>query len=114
LWKDRPFDTKRGVLTERKLKVTKIYDGYVFQLYAQCFSLRELGHSVKEIRFYSLKENKIYTEKLPEENPKMFDKFENTVKAMHAFDVDSFMPSNLQKCQKCIYAELCDRALVAV
>ncbi|MBQ9635593.1 MAG: type V CRISPR-associated protein Cas4, partial [Acidaminococcaceae bacterium] len=32
-----------GVLTERKKRIKTIYDGYVFQIYAQCYCLREMG-----------------------------------------------------------------------
>lgn len=48
------FDTEKGILTERKKKIKTIYDGYVFQLYAQYFSLIEMGYSVKSIRLYSI------------------------------------------------------------
>ena len=43
------FDMENGILCERKKHISKIYDGYVFQLYAQCFSLREMGYKVKKI-----------------------------------------------------------------
>jgi len=43
------FDIKTGKLTERKRDVKTIYDGYVFQVYAQCHALREMGYEVKEI-----------------------------------------------------------------
>ena len=36
-----------------------IYDGYVFQLYGQYFSLIEMGYQVKKIRFHSMDDNKI-------------------------------------------------------
>ena len=35
------FDSKTGVLIERKKKIKTIYDGYVFQIYAQYFALLE-------------------------------------------------------------------------
>ena len=30
------FDAEKGLLTERKKHIETIYDGYVFQLYAEC------------------------------------------------------------------------------
>lgn len=51
------FDTKSGILTERKKKITKIYDGYVFQIYAQYFSLIEMGYKVVKLRLYSMDDN---------------------------------------------------------
>lgn len=43
------FDSEKGILTERKKKVKTIYDGYIFQLYAQYFSLREMGYVVPNL-----------------------------------------------------------------
>lgn len=43
------FDVKNCTLTERKNKIIEIYDGYVFQLYAQYFALKEMGYKVKMI-----------------------------------------------------------------
>ena len=49
------FDVNSGVLTERKKKIANIYDGYVFQLYAQYFSLCEMEFErlMEEIRNFS-------------------------------------------------------------
>ena len=37
------FDIEKGLLTERKNKIIKIYDGYIYQLYAQYYALKEMG-----------------------------------------------------------------------
>lgn len=103
------FDTDTGLLTERKKKIETIYDGYVFQLYAQCLCLREMGYTVKKIRFYSSDDNKVYPVPLPEENPEMFTKFKNTLKEIRNFNVETFTPANPQKCENCIYNDFCDR-----
>lgn len=105
------FDTEKGLLTERKKHIDVIYDGYVFQLYAQCLCLREMGYSVKNLRFYSSDDNKVYPIELPENNSVMFEKFKNTNQKMQEFDVESFVPTNAEKCQKCIYNNFCDRPL---
>ena len=52
-------------LIERKKKITTIYDGYVFQLYAQYYCLIEMGYLVEKIQFYSFDSNKTYPIKLP-------------------------------------------------
>lgn len=103
------FDTDTGLLTERKKKIETIYDGYVFQLYAQCLCLREMDYTVKKIRFYSSDDNKIYPVPLPEENQEMFVKFKNTLEEIRDFNVETFIPSNPQKCENCIYNDFCDR-----
>lgn len=38
------FDIDSGVLTERKKKIKTVFDGYVFQLYAQYFAMKEMGY----------------------------------------------------------------------
>lgn len=105
------FDTEKGLLTERKKHIETIYDGYLFQLYAQCLCLREMGYEVKQIRFYSSDDNKLYSQKLPEENPEMFEKFKATNNKMQNFDVNSYEPQAEEKCRNCIYNDFCDRPL---
>ena len=105
------FDTEKGILTERKRHIETIYDGYLFQLYAQCLCLREMNYKVNAIRFYSSDDNKVYPQKLPEENAEMFEKFKNTNKQMQFFDVAAFEPKSIEKCKNCIYNDFCDRAL---
>ncbi len=106
------FDTKNGRLTERKREVKTIYDGYVFQVYAQCFGLREMGYDVKEIVIHDLIHNKNHNIPLPEDNPEMLQKFERLISAINSFDLETtpFEPQ-LAKCQNCIYNQLCDTSL---
>lgn len=62
------FDIKKGILTERKNKILEIYDGYIFQVYAQYYALKEMGYKVKKIKLHSMQDNKTYNIGLPEEN----------------------------------------------
>lgn len=105
------FDKDKGVLTERKTQIKEIYDGYVFQLYAECLCLREMGYVVKTIRFYSSIDNKIYPQKLPEEDQEMFEKFKTLINQMQFFDPSNYQPKSEAKCKNCIYNEFCDRPL---
>lgn len=101
------YDSKTKHLIERKRKINRIYDGYVFQLYAQYFSMIEMGYEVEKISFYSIKDHKFYIQVLPYENPIMLKKFENTIKEMHEFIPDKYQQTNLNKCKNCIYSPLC-------
>ena len=101
------FDIKTGMLTERKKKIKTIYDGYVFQLYAQCYSLIEMGYNVKKIRLYSMDDNKVYNIKTPFEDYDMNLKFQNLLKDMKLFNFDGFIQTNKTKCDNCIYEPLC-------
>lgn len=105
------FDVETGQLTERKKHIETIFDGYVFQLFAQCICLREMGYTVNSLRFYSSDDNKVYPVELPENNPELFNKFKATTELMHHFDVQSYKPQNKEKCENCIYNNFCDRPL---
>lgn len=104
------FDIKTGVLTERKRTVKQIYDGYIFQVYAQYFALCEMGYDVKKIVIHSVTDNKNYFIKLPTEDIKMKEKFEKLIKDIHEFDIDGFIQNNEEKCKNCIYEPACDRS----
>lgn len=106
------FDVEKGVLTERKNKITAIYDGYVYQLYGEYFSLVEMGYIVKEIRFYSMSDNKIYNIDLPENNESYYEGFRKVLSDINDFRFDTYIHNNKVKCEKCIYEELCSYSLL--
>lgn len=101
------FDIGSGILTERKKKIKRIYDGYIFQLYAQYFALCEMGYKVKIIRLYSMDDNKIYLIEKPEDNVEMFKKFTDLIDKIVEFDFDNFRQPNVDKCKNCIYEPMC-------
>lgn len=103
------FDIKTGRLTERKNKVVRIYDGYVFQVYGQTCALREMEYDVKNVVIYDKMHNKNYRIPLPEEDQAMFYKFEKVINDINSYDLRSaqFKP-NIEKCKRCIYSQLCD------
>jgi CRISPR-associated protein Cas4 len=106
------FDTTSGRLTERKKAITTIYDGYIFQVYAQFFALSEMGYIVKEIKIYDISHNKNHQVQLPTENESMFQKFESLIFNIQNYQLndDSFKPI-IEKCKNCIYSPLCDKSL---
>lgn len=105
------FDKEKMLLTERKKHIEKIYDGYLFQLYAQYFCLTEMGYKVNKVRFYSSDDNKVYNVKLPHDNPEMLEKFNAINNKIQNFDIDSYVPISEEKCRNCIYNDFCDRPL---
>lgn len=106
------FDIKNGILTERKNKITEIYDGYIFQTYAQYYALKEMGYMINEIKLHSLEDNKTYKVNLPEDDIIMKNKFIELIKNIHEFKLDNFKQSNKKKCENCIYEPSCDRSLL--
>lgn len=103
------FDNKKGILRERKRYIKRIYDGYVFQIYAQYYSLIEMGYKVKKLQLYSMLDNKIYEIKKPEEDLKMKGKFERVIKEIRETNIEDFKQANGEKCRNCIYEPACDR-----
>lgn len=101
------FDLNSGVLTERKKRIKVLYDGYVFQLFAQYFALREMGYEVKKIRLYSSDDNKAYDIRLPNDNNEMLLKFNNLIEEINRFELHGFKQDNIEKCKKCIYRHIC-------
>lgn len=105
------FDVDAGLLTERKKHIAKIYDGYVFQLYAQYYGLTEMGYEVRQMRFYSSDNNKVFPVDLPWENAKMKIKFEKTIEQIKDYNLNDHMQTNPLKCENCIYEPICDQSL---
>ena len=101
------FDKETSSLIERKNKITTIYDGYRYQLYAQYFCLKEMEYDVKKLFLHSLTDNKRYPIDLPDDSETQI--FEKLIQDIRSFDVfDKTFSQNTQKCEKCIYRELCD------
>ena len=105
------FEIDTGYLRERKKYVKTIYDGQVFQLFAQCVALREMGYTVNRMAIYSMDNNTTYPVSLPEENAELFSRFEKTIEEIRLFSFSDFFQSNQQKCLRCIYEPLCPFSL---
>lgn len=103
------FDSDKGILIERKKHIEKIYDGYVFQVYAQYYALMEMGFDIKEIYIYSLDTNKKFLILLPDEDTNMKIKFERTIEEIKNFNIEKFEQENINKCKMCIYYLLCNQ-----
>lgn len=99
------YNKKTKELIERKNKIKQIYDGYYLQLYAQYFSLIEMGYFVSKISLYSLSDNKKYSVPLPSIDDT--ERFEQLLEKIHTFDVKEFKGVSELKCQKCVYNVLC-------
>ena len=105
------FDSRKGELVERKKKIKVIYDGYIYQIYAQYHCLTEMGYAVQSLKFHSMDDNKNYPVKKPEDDPKRQQAFEQLLADMRAFDMDAPFSANANKCKHCIYHNLCDTSL---
>jgi CRISPR-associated protein Cas4 len=101
------YDSKTKTLIERKTKIKKIYDGYRYQLWAQYFCMQEMGYKIEKLVIRSLEDNKKYFIPLPSKNDIL--KFEELLQKIKNFDPHhQDFSQNSEKCQNCIYANLCD------
>lgn len=101
------FDEDLGVLTERKKRISRLYDGQIFQVYAQYFALKDMGYTVRRIQIHSMDDNKNYDLALPEDDIEKTLEFESVIERMRDFDPDLFVQTNLAKCSNCIYEPIC-------
>lgn len=106
------FYLDRGELVERKKKIKQIFDGNIFQIYAQIFGLAEMGIEVKLASFYSLDDHRRYKIALPWDDQETLTKFEAVIEAIYDFDPSHFKQTNPAKCARCIYAPICDQEVV--
>lgn len=100
------FDVTNGILTERKYSITAVYPGFRYQLYAQYIALTEMGFTVREMRLYSKKDNKVYPISIPDVQE--LEEFEGVITRIKNFSLLSPFSPNPKKCFNCIYNTLCD------
>lgn len=105
------YDAKKQLLVERKKKIKVVYDGYIYQLYAQYHCLIEMGYEVSQLKLYSMDDNKSYPVNLPSEDPERQAAFEQLLHDIRRFDLNAPFTANPNKCRHCIYNNLCDASL---
>lgn len=106
------YYSKEKLLVERKKKIKEVYDGYVFQLYAQYYCMKELGYDVEKLQLYSMDDNKKYNIKLPDCDIDMKKRFFKVIDDIVNFDITSFEQTNVEKCKYCIYEPACAYSLI--
>lgn len=105
------YDSSKKMLVERKKHVNVIYDGYVFQIYAQYYAMLEMGYEINRLRIHSMDDNKNYEIPLPVDDIQMSDKFEKLISDIRTFELEKFKQTSIEKCKNCIYEDACDRTL---
>ena len=98
------YDSVSKHLTERKTRVKHIYEGYVMQLYAQYFCMKEMGYQIDKLFLYSMEDNKKYEIKIPEEAEKK--RFEEIIGQIKNYDPLADKGHSCSKCENSIYGTL--------
>lgn len=94
-------------LIERKYQLKNIYQGHIYQLWAQYLCLVEMGYEVDTIAFYEISTNKMITVDLPSEE--QISQFKQSIISFRNYDPSEPIITNRNKCNHCIYCSLCDK-----
>ena len=94
-------------LIERKYKLKNIYQGQIYQLWAQYLCMVEMGYEVNTIALYEISTNKMIPVELPSEE--QLSRFRQFIIAYRSYDPAKPIKTNRNKCCHCIYCSLCDK-----
>ena len=101
------YKAKERLLIERKYQLNTIYQGQIYQLWAQYFCMTEMGYKIDKLAFYAISNNKTYPIPLPtEEDKKELMAF---IQKFKDYNPEKEIPVNINKCTHCIYCNLCDK-----
>jgi CRISPR-associated protein Cas4 len=94
-------------LIERKYEIKQIYQGQIYQLWAQYFCMIEMGYVVKSIAFYEISRNRMIPIDIPDE--KEYNALMTFINYYRAYNPSMLIPINQNKCIHCVYCNLCDK-----
>ena len=101
------YKGQEKMLIERKYQLNTIYQGQLYQLWAQYFCMHEMGYEIEKLAFYAISTNKMIPVEIPtEENKKELQAF---ILRFKMYDPNQEIPVNINKCIHCIYCNLCDK-----
>ncbi len=105
------YDSKKKALIERKNHINQIHIGYKFQLFAQYYALIEMNYEIESMFLYDMSKNIKHLVLLPEDDLIGFIQFEVCIENLINYSLlNSAFEANPEKCKKCIYYLLCDKA----
>lgn len=104
------FKAKEKLLIERKYQLNTIYQGQIYQLWAQYFCMTEMGYSVENLAFYAISTNKTFPVALPGDSGKK--ELQDFIGKFKNYDPSHPLQTNMNKCQHCIYSNLCDKTII--
>lgn len=102
------YRAKEKKLIERKYQLKNIYQGQIYQLWAQYLCMSEMGYYVKDIAFYEISTNKMIPVALP--TTEQLEQFYSFLNNYRKYNPEQQIPVNSNKCNHCIYCSLCDKA----
>lgn len=101
------YKGKEQKLIERKYNLKQIFQGQIYQLWAQYFCLVEMGYAVQTLAFYEISTNKMIPVDIP--NDEGLRGFEQFLQKYRSYDPTEALIPNKNKCRHCIYCNICDK-----
>lgn len=101
------YKRKEKSLIERKYQLITIYQGQIYQLWAQYFCMIEMGYQIDHLAFYAIATNKTFPIDIPTEKDKA--ELINFIHQFKQYDPSQEINVNTNKCAHCIYCNLCDK-----
>ncbi len=104
------YKSKDKTLIERKYQISRIFQGQIYQLWAQMLCLKEMHYEVEQLFIYEISKKQYHPIPMPTEEDIV--SFRNFLDNFRSFDPSrSKFPINKNKCQHCIYCNLCDKTI---
>lgn len=95
-------------LVERKYQLKQIFQGQIYQLWAQMLCLREMGYEVESLAFYETSTSRTIPVAMPTADD--LHSFRDFLARFRTFDpATTPFRINPSKCTHCIYCALCDK-----
>ena len=102
------YKQKEHLLIERKYQLKQIFQGQIYQLWAQMFCMQEMGYVVERLAFYEISTNKMIPVTLPTEIEML--RFNSFLQKFRTYNpASTTFTINPNKCRHCIYCNLCEK-----
>ena len=102
------YKKKEHLLIERKYQLKQIFQGQIYQLWAQMFCMQEMGYTVDKLAFYEMSTNRMISVNIPSDSD--IQRFSIFIQQFRLFDpASTSFHINTNKCRHCIYCNLCDK-----
>lgn len=102
------YKRKEKKLIERKYQLKRIFQGQIYQLWAQMLCMREMGYEVESLAFYETSTNKTTFVELPTDEGLI--RFKAFIERFRSYNPGTTpFVVNPNKCIHCIYCNLCDK-----
>lgn len=101
------YKGKEKLLIERKYQLNTIYQGQIYQLWAQYFCMIEMGYEIDKLAFFATSTNTTFPVQIPTDENKR--ELHNFILRFKQYNPAEAINVNINKCTHCIYCNLCDK-----